>query len=343
VLNLTATTKLIRVITSAAATVDVVASWVDFVSPSTVTPGNTETAISTAATTTVVAAPAASTTRNVKRLSARNRHASTATDVTVQLYDGTTAFDLFKATLAAGELLQYSQSDGFEVIDAAGNFKTTALSTGRFLGLTVFTAGTTFTSSAATRRILVKLVGGGGGGGGCSSSASNGAAGAGGGAGGYAEKQFDVSPSTGYTYAIGSAGTAGANTGGTGGTGGSTTFAVGATTVTGAGGVGGVGMTTGTSEIGAAGGAGGASTNGDLNSPGAPGDFGYRRTGLLGFSGAGADSEFGGGGAARVAAGVGNAATGYGAGGAGGLVLNGSGAVLGGVGTQGAIMVEEYA
>lgn len=118
-LLLTSTSDLLRVITSAAVTVDVHASFVDM-NGSTITPGRTNTAISTATTTTVVASPAASTQRTVKSLLIRNTHASSAVDVTIVHTDGTTATNPVKATLAAGAALHYDEGHGFRRINSVG-------------------------------------------------------------------------------------------------------------------------------------------------------------------------------------------------------------------------------
>ena len=64
---LSSTSDVIRIVTSHAALVEVHASYVDL-NGTTVTPGRTNTIINTAATTTVVAAPGASTVRNLKHL-----------------------------------------------------------------------------------------------------------------------------------------------------------------------------------------------------------------------------------------------------------------------------------
>lgn len=107
---------LIRVTTSAATTVDVHASWVDL-SGTTVTPGRTNTLISTATTTTVVASPAASTYRTVKTLTVRNRGASGNT-VTILHSDGTNIPELVKVTLNADEQLIYQEDGGWWIADA---------------------------------------------------------------------------------------------------------------------------------------------------------------------------------------------------------------------------------
>lgn len=122
-LLLASTSDLLRVITSAAITVDVHASWVD-VNGSTVTPGRANTLISTATTTTVVASPASSTYRSVKTLTVRNRHATTAVDVTIIHSDGSNVPELIKVTLSAGDAIHYDEHAGFIVRDAFGRIKT---------------------------------------------------------------------------------------------------------------------------------------------------------------------------------------------------------------------------
>lgn len=107
-----ATVDKLRLVTSAAATIDVHASWADL-NGTTVTPGRTNTAITTATTTDIVATPAASTIRNVKTLHIRNKHASLATDVTVTYDANATVFELYKVNLAAGEMLEYVEGIGF--------------------------------------------------------------------------------------------------------------------------------------------------------------------------------------------------------------------------------------
>lgn len=119
---LTSTSDLIQVITSAAGQVDVHASWVDLAS-GTVTAGRTNTRISTAATTTVVASPAASTTRNVKNIKVGNNHASVSNTVTIQHTDGANVIVLEQVSLAPGERMGYEEGTGIRVFDAAGREK----------------------------------------------------------------------------------------------------------------------------------------------------------------------------------------------------------------------------
>lgn len=217
------------------------------------------------------------------------------------------------------------------------------LNAGRYLGTTVKTTGTSFTTGATTNTIFVRLQAGGGAGGGGATAAVSAASAGGGASGGYAEKTFTVTPSTAYTYAIGAAGAAGTAGNNPGGDGGNSTFAVGATTVTAFGGPGGVGMAATTTIISVLGGASPTiSTNGDVNCGGAHGEPGLAFTGLIGNSGAGGSSIFGAGANGRITAGAGTTGVGYGAGGSGGLVVNNSSAVAGGAGLAGIIIIDEY-
>lgn len=338
---LTSTTSEIRLITSTTSDIDVHASWVDR-NGSTDTPGITDSAIASATTTAIVGSPAASTVRNVRYISIANKHATTANTVTVQHYNGTTAFQIINLSLKAGYTLQFNDAEGWVLIDASGGRIESTLA-GRFLGSTLLTSATgTFTTTADTTLIRIRGVGGGGGGGGCTSVAAAAGGGGGGGAGGYIEKAVVVSASTSYSYTCGVAGSTGSAA--AGGAGGNSTFVVGATTYTAFGGSGGTLGTAATTLTARAGGAGGVvSTNGDLNSGGAPGGPGFSLIVAtpIAFGGQGGSSELGGGGNGRDSAGNGNAATGFGAGG-GGAMTGASAARTGGTPTAGCWIVDEY-
>lgn len=119
-LNLASTSDLIRVATSAAGDIEVHASWVDL-NGTTVTPGRTNTAsITTATTTTVVASPAASTVRNVKHLNITNNHASVSNVVTVDHTDGTNPVELMSFTLLPGENMIFNEEGRWVHRDAQG-------------------------------------------------------------------------------------------------------------------------------------------------------------------------------------------------------------------------------
>jgi hypothetical protein len=120
-LLLASTSDKLRLTTSATANIDVHASWVDGIS--TVTPGRTNTTISSATTTDIVASPGSSIYRTVKALVIRNRHAATANTLTLIHTDGTNAMELVKVVLAAGETLYYEESAGFWITDTGGRNK----------------------------------------------------------------------------------------------------------------------------------------------------------------------------------------------------------------------------
>jgi hypothetical protein len=342
VILLVSTTDKLQVVTTTTANIDVHASFTDY-NGSVVTPGRTNSNISTATTTDVVASPGASVQRNVKSLVVKNTHATASNTVTVRHTDGTIVVQLIRYTLLAAEQLLYFDKDGFVIIDAAGGRKTAPM-TGRYLGSTVKTTGTTFTTGLQTNSIFVRLMAGGGAGGGCTSVASSAGAGGGGSAGGYAEKTFAVLPNTAYTCAIGLGGTG--VSGAAGNAGGNTTFTVGGVTVTANGGLGGTTTASAATLTASLGGAAPAvSTNGDLNSSGEPGGVGIVlivATPIL-ASGKGGSSQLGPGANGITAVGNGPAApVGFGGGG-GGAATGASTVRTGGDGAPGVIIVDEFA
>lgn len=123
-LLLTSTSDKIQIITSAAGAVQCHATYVDNTS-GTIGPKRTNTAsITTAATTDIVASPAASTERNLQTLICRNSHASVSNDVTIRHTDGTITVDMFKVTLGPNEVLQFIDGVGFAVYASTGALKT---------------------------------------------------------------------------------------------------------------------------------------------------------------------------------------------------------------------------
>lgn len=109
-LLLASTSDIIRVVTGSAADVDVHASYVDNAS-GTITPGRTNTApITTATTTTIVGSPGASTQRNVRALYIHNTHATVSTTVLVQHFDGTNNVDLVNCLLLPDEHLNLNEN-----------------------------------------------------------------------------------------------------------------------------------------------------------------------------------------------------------------------------------------
>jgi plastocyanin len=112
---LTDTNDKLQVITSATTDLDVVISYADMSSSTFAVSGLGKqlTTITTATTTDVLAAPAASTVRNMKQLTARNAHATIAVDVTVQYNDNATVYELHKVTLQPGDCLEFVEGIGF--------------------------------------------------------------------------------------------------------------------------------------------------------------------------------------------------------------------------------------
>jgi hypothetical protein len=135
-LLLTSVSDIIRIVTVAAVTtIGVHASWVDNAA-GTITPGRTNTNITTATTTTIVTSPAASTQRNVKGLVIENNSAATSTQVTIQHFDGTTSCDLFSVTLLAAENLNMDETGAWHHRDAQGAEYTYATPANQNLGVT---------------------------------------------------------------------------------------------------------------------------------------------------------------------------------------------------------------
>lgn len=193
---------------------------------------------------------------------------------------------------------------------------------------TIFTSSGTWVKPDGVTTVKVTVVGGGGGGGDCGSTSGDGGAG-GGGAGGYAEAVVVVSGNV--TVTVGAAGAASGN-------GGNSSFA-GDVTVTSNGGTG------GTDDAGdgggATGGAGGTTTNGDLGITGQAGSRAAVGTAYWMPSIGGSNPLGQGGQPANSESAVGVAATGYGGGGSGGADTT-TVARVGGVGTQGVVIVEWF-
>ena len=123
-LILASTSESLEIITSAAGSVDYVAGYADHTT-SGATAGSATGNISTATTTTAIAAPAASTQRQIREVTVRNA-GTAANHVTVQLKPSGTALTIVKAALQPGETLAYSAGQGWYSLDSAGREKTTS-------------------------------------------------------------------------------------------------------------------------------------------------------------------------------------------------------------------------
>lgn len=120
---LDATTESLEITTTAAVSIDYHIAYADHTS-TTFTPGSTEGNIASATTTAVLTAPAASTQRQVKLISVRNRHASSSQTVTVIKDVSATEYHLTPAvTLLAGEHLLYVDGVGWTHYTADGLVK----------------------------------------------------------------------------------------------------------------------------------------------------------------------------------------------------------------------------
>lgn len=121
-LNLSAVTHVVRLVTAAAADIDCHASWVDYnTSTGVVTPGSAATVgIVAATTTTVVAAPGANTVRNVRGLYITNTHASNAARVSCEVFDGANAAEIMGFILLPGENMTFSEEGKWTHRDAQG-------------------------------------------------------------------------------------------------------------------------------------------------------------------------------------------------------------------------------
>lgn len=112
---LATTTDKFQLVTSAAVNTDVHATYMDY-SGGTATTGRQNTAITTATTTDIVNVPGASTTRNVKYISIRNKGASSQT-VTVLFDQNGTDYEVISVALQPGSTLQYTDTGGWSVVN----------------------------------------------------------------------------------------------------------------------------------------------------------------------------------------------------------------------------------
>jgi hypothetical protein len=111
---LASTSDKLQVVTSSANALHVHATFTDL-SGTTVAPGRTDTSISAATTTDVVASPGLSTTRKIKFLSLFNDHATAAHDIVIRHTDGTTAVDLWAGSVPAQTGLTFAEKGGWRV------------------------------------------------------------------------------------------------------------------------------------------------------------------------------------------------------------------------------------
>lgn len=257
------------------------------------------------------------------------------------------------ATIVSDDWMNDTQENLIGILTAAGispikNDYTQLLAAirgvavGRLLNVQHFTSSGTYTPTAGTKKIRVRQCGGGGAGASVPASSSGFCAvGSGGASGSEAEAIF----SSGFDSVAVTIGAGGVVVAGTaGGGGGATGFG---TLLLSPGGGGGNVIQASTSSLFVAGQGlpGSNSTSSGADSvfvkAGQPGLSGIS-LGAASLSGQGAPSNFGSGGV-NSGSGAGTAATGYGAGGSGAANQSSGSAYLGGAGSRGVIIVEEYA
>lgn len=246
--------------------------------------------------------------------------------------------------------LKWPQADGTNgqalTTDGAGQTAWATISGsvgGGLRSVQVFTSSGTWTKPSGIDLIVVECIGAGGGGGGCNSATSQVATGAGGGAGGYGYSLIDVSAISSETVTIGAGGAGGAAGTNVGSTGGTSSFGA---HISCAGGAGGNSAAASANDRVASGGLGGVASLADINVTGNSGDDGVAPLGGV-TGGHGANSKFGAGGLgdARNAtgSGVGSPGLGNGSGGGGAASINTTTDRAGGAGTDGIVIVYEYA
>lgn len=98
------------------------ASYADW-SGNSASPNRTLSILTASGQNTIVSAPVGNNQRNIKTLHIRNT-ATTSVLVTINLFNGSTAFDIFSCTLLTGESIVLTESSGWQVFDASGQLKT---------------------------------------------------------------------------------------------------------------------------------------------------------------------------------------------------------------------------
>lgn len=120
---LKATTESLQLVSTSTANLDYSVSYSD-ITTTTFSPSSNEGKITTATTTTILAAPAASTQRQVKLITVANTHASASNTVSIQkLISATTYAQTPTVTLLAGEAFQYMDGQGWVYYSKTGQLK----------------------------------------------------------------------------------------------------------------------------------------------------------------------------------------------------------------------------
>lgn len=131
-LFLAATTDKLQLTTSTAATIDVQGNYIDANSTTGAFTGGGKqnTAISSATTTDVLAAPASATLRTLKQMTIRNKDTALSCDVTAVYNQNSTTFEVHKVTLGTGDTLEYIEGVGFFTLTSTAKLNTLLRVTG---------------------------------------------------------------------------------------------------------------------------------------------------------------------------------------------------------------------
>lgn len=122
-LILEGSTDSLEVVTSSAGSIDYQASWSNVTATALTTPGTTKGNISTATTTTIIAAPSASNFRHVRGLWLRNASTTASNTVTVQVDVSATNRVIHQASLGIGEMLLMDETGKFTTYASNGTQK----------------------------------------------------------------------------------------------------------------------------------------------------------------------------------------------------------------------------
>jgi len=118
-IQLSTTTRKIQMVTGAAGTIGVYASWIDL-SGTTITPSEAFSNVSTATSTDIVVSPGASTSRRIKFINIDNASSTVTNPIKINIVDGGTTVLLFSAVLLPGENLVFDGEGQWHHHDAAG-------------------------------------------------------------------------------------------------------------------------------------------------------------------------------------------------------------------------------
>lgn len=134
---LKAINEILELLTTSTAGIDYSIAYVD-ITTSTFLPSTTEGTIVTATTSTILPAPAASTQRQVKLITFRNKNIVNSNTITVKKdIAGTEYLITSDYVLGPGEILQYTDGVGWDCYDKNGNKKTTSLITSGYNGRSI--------------------------------------------------------------------------------------------------------------------------------------------------------------------------------------------------------------